>query len=254
MDLMERKKKMLEIDVKRKMLTSEGVHTLHIKESIDIHELLCVFGKSGAGKTTLLRIIAGLTQPEEGYIAFNGTTWFDSKNKINIPPQKRNIGYMFQNYALFPNMNVEKNIIFGQKERNQEEIENLLSIFDLQTLRKQNPNKLSGGQKQRVALARALASHPSILLLDEPLSALDMEMRMSLQREISKAHEISNVLTILVTHDVDEVFALAHKVLLIENGKIAKYGTPGEVFSGETWTRASRLLHEISILSDSLYG
>ena len=254
MDLMERKKKMLEIDVKRKMLTSEGVHTLHIKESIDIHELLCVFGKSGAGKTTLLRIIAGLTQPEEGYIAFNGTTWFDSKNKINIPPQKRNIGYMFQNYALFPNMNVEKNIIFGQKERNQEEIENLLSIFDLQTLRKQNPNKLSGGQKQRVALARALASHPSILLLDEPLSALDMEMRMSLQREISKAHEISNVLTILVTHDVDEVFALAHKVLLIDNGKIAKYGTPGEVFSGETWARASRLLHEISILSDSLYG
>jgi molybdate transport system ATP-binding protein len=254
MDSMERKKKMLEIDVKRKMLTSEGVHTLHIKENIDTHELLCVFGKSGAGKTTLLRMIAGLTQPEEGYIAFNGTTWFDSKNKINVPPQKRNIGYMFQNYALFPNMNVEKNIIFGQKERNQDEIENLLNIFDLQTLRKQKPNKLSGGQKQRVALARALASHPSILLLDEPLSALDMEMRMSLQQEINKAHEISNVLTILVTHDVDEVFALAHKVLLIEKGKIAKFGTPGEVFSEETWARASRLLHEISILSESLYG
>jgi len=245
---------MLEIDVKRKMLTSEGVHTLHIKENIDAHELLCVFGRSGAGKTTLLRMIAGLTQPQEGHIAFNGTTWFDSKNKINVPPQKRNIGYMFQNYALFPNMNVEKNIIFGQKEENQDEIENLLTIFDLQTLRKQNPNKLSGGQKQRVALARALASHPSILLLDEPLSALDMEMRMSLQREINKAHEISNVLTILVTHDVDEVFALAHKVLLIENGKIAKCGTPGDVFSEETWARASRLLHEISILSDSLYG
>lgn len=254
MDLTEEKKGMLEIDVKRMMLTSDGEYELHIKADINEHELLCVFGKSGAGKTTLLRMIAGLTRPKEGLIRFNGNTWFDSSKGINLPPQKRNIGYMFQNYALFPNMNVERNIRFGQKEKNDTEINKLLRIFDLEALRTQHIDKLSGGQKQRVALARALASHPSILLLDEPLSALDMEMRIALQQEISKAHEMWGVLTVLVSHDVDEVFALATKVMMIRNGGITKYGMPGEVFSNETWARASRMMHEISMLSSTLLG
>jgi len=243
---------MLKINIKRKMLTSEGERILHIKADIDEHCLLCIFGKSGAGKTTLLRILAGLTRPQEGNITFNDEVWFDSNTHINVPPQKRNVGYMFQNYALFPNMSIEKNIRFGQKVRDDEQVQKLLELFDLQNLRQQRPYKLSGGQKQRVALARALATKPNILLLDEPLSALDIEMRQSLQREILKAHELSGALTILVSHDIDEVYSLANKVMLIKNGEIVNVGTPGEIFSNENLLRYSRFLSEISLLSETL--
>jgi len=245
---------MLEINVKRKMVTSDGDRILHIDTKVDEQELLCLFGKSGAGKTTLLRILAGLTRPYEGRVVFNDTVWFDSENHINLPPQERNVGYMFQDYALFPNMSVEKNIRFAQKERDNEQIESLLQLFDLVSLRKQMPSKLSGGQKQRVALARALAARPSILLLDEPLSALDHEMRQSLQHEISKAHQMLGVLTILVSHDIDEVCALASSVMIIRDGVVSKQGTPSEVFSSGALAQASRLLSEISSLSEFFLG
>lgn len=221
---------MLKIDIEREMLTSEGKTKLKIKTEVSENEFLCLFGHSGAGKTTLLRILAGLNRPDRGHIEFNGNVWFDSEKKINLPPQQRNVGYMFQDYALFPNMTVRKNIEFAQKIKNTEEANKLLSLFGLETLQHQHPAKLSGGQKQRVALARALAAKPNLLLLDEPLSALDFEMRWQLQEEIRKAHKLLNSVTIMVSHDMQEVEKLATSVILLRNGEITRQGQPDSIF------------------------
>ena len=222
---------MLKIDIQRSMLTSEGKTDLKVCTEIRDNELLCLFGHSGAGKTTLLRILAGLTKPDKGRILFNDTVWFDSEKKINITPQERNVGYMFQDYALFPNMTVEKNISFAQKEKNRDEVNKLLALFDLDALKSQHPAKLSGGQKQRVALARALAAKPNVLLLDEPLSALDFDMRLALQHEIRKAHELLNTVTLMVSHDLQEVFHLATSVMTLKNGTVTNTGKPADVFN-----------------------
>ena len=221
---------LLSISIQHSMLTSEGKTNLEICTEINGNELLCLFGHSGAGKTTLLRILAGLTRPDKGRIVFNDRVWFDSEKKIDIPPQVRNVGYMFQDYALFPNMTVENNISFAQKVKDHVEVNKLLALFDLETLKHQHHAKLSGGQKQRVALARALAAKPSLLLLDEPLSALDWDMRTLLQEEIRKAHEILNSITLLVSHDIPEVFQLASSVIVLKNGNVVKSGKPEEVF------------------------
>jgi molybdate transport system ATP-binding protein len=221
---------MLEINIERKMLTSEGMKLLKVNMEIPENGLLCLFGHSGAGKTTILRILAGLLKPEKGRIIYKDKVWFDSEKQINLSPQQRNVGFMFQDYALFPNMTVEKNIRFAQKDKVQEEVENILNLFQLIELRKQKPHKLSGGQKQRVALARALAAKPNLLLLDEPLSALDYEMRLNLQDEILKAHEMLNSITLLVSHDKDEVRKLATAVVMLRNGTVVNLGKPDDVF------------------------
>ena len=222
---------MLKIDIEREMLTSEGKTMLKVDTVVSEKELLCLFGHSGSGKTTLMRMLAGLTKPDKGHIEFNGQVWFDSGKKINLPPQQRNVGYMFQDYALFPNMTVRRNIEFAQKMKNAEEVEELLVLFGLENLQKQHPAKLSGGQKQRVALARALAAKPQLLLLDEPLSALDYEMRLSLQDEILKAHKMLNSITLLVSHDKDEILKLGDSVVLLRNGKIINTDKPNNVFN-----------------------
>ncbi len=210
---------MLSIDVKRTMLTTDGERQLHLNVDIPVGKLVCIFGKSGAGKTTTLRMLAGLIEPEEGSIRYENNVWFDSKKKIRSKPQARDIGYMFQDYALFPNMTVEGNIRFGQVEPNQEEVERLLTMFDLTKLRNQKPLRLSGGQKQRCALARALARKPKLLLLDEPLSSLDAEMRISLQEEILKAHKHMNVTTIMISHDREEIKKMADYVITLKKGE-----------------------------------
>lgn len=224
------RKFMLKINIERSMLTSEGKSLLKVDLEVANNELLCLFGHSGAGKTTLLRILAGLFKPDRGFISFNGEVWYDSDKKINLPPQQRNVGYMFQDYALFPNMTVRRNIEFAQKVRNAEEVDSLLAHFGLEALQKQYPAKLSGGQRQRVALARALAAKPNLLLLDEPLSALDYEMRLNLQDEILKAHKLLNSQTILVSHDKEEVHKLADTVVMLRNGTIINQGKPVAVF------------------------
>jgi len=222
---------MLKIDIQHAMLTSEGKKNLEICTEVDPKELLCLFGHSGAGKTTLLRILAGLIRADKGCIVFDNDIWFDSVRKINLSPQRRNIGFMFQDYALFPNMSVEGNIRFGQKGEKTETIENLLALFDLMSLRKQKPGQLSGGQKQRVALARVLASKPSVLLLDEPLSALDYEMRHLLQQEIQKVHERLKTTTLMVSHDIREVVHLATSVIILKNGAVISKGNPRAIFN-----------------------
>jgi molybdate transport system ATP-binding protein len=213
------------IDVERQMLTTEGKYLLQIDVQIPDTELVAVFGKSGAGKTTLLRMLAGLLKPNKGFIQIGNKVVFDSAKKINLPPQKRNIGFMFQDYALFPNMTVEQNIAFA-KSNNTALVNELIATFELEKLRRQKPDKLSGGQRQRVALARALARKPNILLLDEPLSALDEEMRHSLQQEILKAHRMFDFTTLMVSHDADEIQSMATKILVIGKEKVSQMVLP----------------------------
>jgi molybdate transport system ATP-binding protein len=220
----------IEIDVEKALISANGRVNLQIKATFKLGELVVLFGDSGAGKTTLLRIISGLTKPDKGYIRVGNSIWLDTKAKINQTPQQRNIGFMFQDYALFPNMTVLENITYALGEKNSRYGKELIEKFGLTEFATRKPAKLSGGQKQRVALARALACKPEFLLLDEPLSALDSKIRSTLQDEILKAHSYNNTTTLLVSHDLTEVFRLAQKVLKINNGKITATGKPDELF------------------------
>jgi len=222
---------LITVDVEKMMITANGPVNLAIKTVLQIGELVAVFGPSGAGKTTLLRIIAGLLKPDKGFIRMGSTVWFDSDKQINISPQGRNIGLMFQDYALFPDMTVEQNIRFAQPEKNSKVVNEWLSVFGLGEFRNRKPGGLSGGQKQRVALARALARKPQLLLLDEPLSALDSDMRTILQDKIFQAHHLSGATTIIVSHDLNEIFRLASHVVCIGNGVVSRSGKPDDVFS-----------------------
>ncbi|GAO28543.1 sulfate/molybdate ABC transporter ATP-binding protein [Geofilum rubicundum] len=220
----------IEIDVQKELVSAHGRMTLTIKVKLLGGELVVLFGESGAGKTTLLRMISGLTNPDRGILKVGNSVWFDSDAGINKPPQERNIGFVFQDYALFPNMSVFNNVAYGQTQGDKCYVNELLQKFGLEELSARKPDKLSGGQRQRVALARALARKPDFLLLDEPLSALDGDIRTSLQNEILKAHGINNATTLLVSHDLTEVFRLAHKVLQIKNGTITGMGKPDQLF------------------------
>ncbi len=225
---------MIKIKISKKLLTARGEMTLRIDEAFEQHDFVALFGKSGAGKTTTLRILAGLTKPDSGLIRVNDETWFDSKNGVNLPPRRRSIGFVFQDYALFPNMTVRQNLDYALARGEKRAIvEELLRMVDLQQLAERNPQTLSGGQQQRAAFARALVRRPKILLLDEPLSALDDEMRRKLQNDILALHKRFEMTTILVSHDLGEIFKLCCRVLVIDEGKIIKNGHPTEVFIGK---------------------
>jgi molybdate transport system ATP-binding protein len=222
---------LIHIDIKKTLLSSEGVITLEVNTNIHTGTFTALFGPSGAGKTTLVRIIAGLTKPDAGIIRFGDEVWFDSKRKIDVSVQKRRIGMMFQEYALFPNMTVEQNIQFAQNGKEGSYTKRLLDILQLAEFAKYKPQHLSGGQKQRVALARAISRKPRLLLLDEPLSALDSAMRISLQDEIAKVHRLSESTTIMVSHDINEVLRLSDNVVYLEKGRIIKGGNPQNIFN-----------------------
>lgn len=222
---------MIHLSVKKQLTGAEGSFFLDLNIEIARKELITLYGASGAGKTTVLRLLSGLTRPDSGRIQVNGETWFDSNQKIDLPPQKRAVGFVFQDYALFPNMTVRKNLEFAlssQKDKNI--IDRLLEITDLEKLAERKPGTLSGGQQQRVALARALVRRPKILLLDEPLSALDPDMRHKLQDEILSIHREFNITTILVSHHLSEIFRLANRVLVLEKGAVIKSGSLTDVF------------------------
>lgn len=222
---------LIDINISKKIHTSNGFENLEVAIQIPEFQLVAIFGKSGVGKTTLLRILAGLTKPDKGYIKIGNEIWFDSEKRINIKPQKRNIGFVFQDYALFPNMTVREHLLFAQPKIEKDYITKLLEVFQLDGLHERKPAKLSGGQQQRLALARAFARKPRILLLDEPLSALDNTTRNILQDEIMQAHKDFSATTLLVSHDINEVLKLSDYVYVIDDGKVKKSGKPSEIFN-----------------------
>jgi molybdate transport system ATP-binding protein len=238
----------IHIDVKKTLLSAEGTITLDVNTDLQPGTLTALFGPSGAGKTTLLRMLAGLTKPDEGTIRLGDTFWFDSTRRINLPPQQRHIGMMFQDYALFPNMTAEENIRFAQDERDPSFTQTLLTILGLAEFAQSKPAHLSGGQKQRVALARALARRPQLLLLDEPLSALDAGMRVELQDEIARAHRMFGSTTVLVSHDLHEVFRLATHIVCIELGKVTAAGNPEQVFSDSSISGKFQITGQIAAI------
>jgi molybdate transport system ATP-binding protein len=226
---------MIRINISKKLHLPQGNNELRIDTEIHDRSFTALYGPSGAGKTSLLRIIAGLLKPERGIIEVNGQTWLNTDKKIDLPPQKRNIGFVFQDYALFPNMTVEENLRYAlPPQQSPTRIQELITTMNLQAWSNLKPEMLSGGQKQRVALARALVREPEVLLLDEPLSALDDDTRFQLQQELLKIHQHYNLTTLLVSHHLPEVFKLATHVIKIEQGQLLQSGTAAEIFGWQS--------------------
>jgi len=196
-------------------------------------ELTALVGPSGSGKTTLLRVIAGLNRADEGHVRCGGQTWFDSRQGIDLSPQHRRVGIVFQNYALFPHLSARDNVTVAlghlRPGERAERAEALLERMHLGGLGQRRPHQLSGGQQQRVAVARALARDPAVLLLDEPFSAVDQVTRRKLQRELARLRERLNIPVVLVTHDLDEARLLADRIALIHRGTTLQSGTPDDV-------------------------
>lgn len=232
--------------------TADGKLPLDVSFQLQKGQFLSIYGNSGAGKTTILRILAGLTDTEKSLIEVEGEVWVNSDKKTQLPIQKRSIGFVFQDFALFPNLTVKENLEFAlQKGENNSIVDELLELMEIQGLQNSKPQNLSGGQKQRVALARAIVRKPKILLLDEPLSALDDEMRFKLQDYILKIHRHYKLTTILISHHLPEIFKLSDKVIVLNKGRILKQGTPSDVFSEDKISSKFKLTGEIVSIQKS---
>ena len=198
--------------------------------SIEQGELFCLLGASGCGKSTLLRMLAGFESPSEGRIFIDGT------DVTTIPSYERPVNMMFQSYAIFPHMTVEQNIAFGLKQEKQSKteirkrVEEILELVEMPKLAKRKPHQLSGGQRQRVALARILAKRPKLLLLDEPMAALDKKLREQMQLEVVDILESVNATCIMVTHDQEEAMTMASRIAIMHEGEIIQVGTPNDIY------------------------
>ena len=217
-------------------------------------KVTALFGPSGAGKSSILRIISGLELADGGRISHGKEVWFDEAQRIHLPPQQRSIGFVFQDFALFPHLTAERNVAYGIKGKKRlNELKDLISLVGLSGYESYYPAQLSGGQKQRVALIRALARKPDLLLLDEPLSALDWETRRQLQEDLKRIIKQFQVTTLYVTHDVTEVYKLADYVVVLESGRVVKEGTPEEVFLGKKLSTRIQIAGKVvGIESDSI--
>jgi molybdate transport system ATP-binding protein len=204
---------MIQIDIEKKLKVYQGQRILKIAEALPTGSITKIYGPSGAGKTTLLKIIAGFTQPEKGKIMVNDVAWLDTAAKINLPPQKRMAGFVFQDYALFPNMNVRQHLEYATNDKGW--IERLLAMGKLETLTTLKPEHLSGGQQQRLAILRALAIKPKLLLMDEPFSALDTEMKTSLIGNLKQLFDELGSTVLIVSHNQQELDGLADRQLSI---------------------------------------
>ena len=215
---------MIKIDISKKLHGANGEMDLKINLEIKQGEFVALAGLSGSGKTTLLRILAGL-EDAKGTLEIDNNIWLNEK--FCLASQKREIGFVFQDYALFPNFSVLDNLLYVNKDK---ELANyLLKMTELEELKNRFPLTLSGGQKQRVSLCRALMNRPKILLMDEPLSALDSNMRTKLQNEILTLHKEFNTTTIMVSHDPSEIYRLANRVVILNFGEIINDGTPKDI-------------------------
>lgn len=215
---------MIDINITKRLQGSQGDMLLDVNLSLKEHDFVAISGQSGSGKTTLLRILAGLEEAQ-GTLNVSGEVWL-SEN-VNLPTQKRGIGFVFQEYALFENMSILENLLYAQKDR--ELALHLLELTGLSELQNRLPNRLSGGQKQRVSLCRAFMRRPKLLLMDEPLSALDPAMRAKLQHDILALHKEFQTTTIMVSHDPSEIYRLANHVINLEHGKVIQEGTAKDI-------------------------
>jgi molybdate transport system ATP-binding protein len=229
---------MLEINLAKRLRDFD----LEVKLEVVDGEILMLVGDNGCGKTTVLNLIAGLVRPDSGRIVQSGRALFDSNLKINVAPESRNIGYVFQNYALFPHMSVYENVAFGLKTRRISrreidlQVKGQLEAAGLWEIRDAKARSISGGQKQRVALARTLIIEPDVLLLDEPLSALDVRRQAAMRRELRETIHEFGVPSIIVTHDLRDVACIGDRMCLLEKGKIDHFGQAEDVME---WSRTA---------------
>lgn len=246
----------IEVSIKKKL----GDFSL----SLDLNESskrIGILGSSGSGKSMTLKCIAGIECPDSGRIAVNGRVYYDSASGINLIPQKRNTGYLFQNYALFPTMSVYKNIASGlrhkDKEKVKERVSEMIRKFRLSGLEDRLPSELSGGQQQRTALARIMAYEPEAILLDEPFSALDMYLKDHMQEELMELLSDYEGLVIMVSHSRDEIFRFSDRLLIIDEGRVAAHGNTRELFASPGSRAAARLtgcknFSHVTVLSDHI--
>jgi len=228
-----RKGKQMGLDLK--ITTQLQGFSLDVQWRMD-NELVVLFGHSGAGKSLTLRTIAGIAPQGAGYLELNGRVLFDSRKSLNVPPQQRSVGYVFQDLALFPHMNVEKNILYGaigiEAKQAKTKAGEMMEIFRLTEQRNKYPREISGGQQQRVAFARALMRQPEILLLDEPFSALDDQLRLEMRKCLAGVVKSEfHIPAVLVTHNVLEAYMLADRVLVYSGGRVVQAGAPQVVFA-----------------------
>ena len=227
---------LLQVEIKKRLESDKGgSFTLDVTFRA-ANGITILFGQSGSGKTTTLRAIAGVVTPDVGRISIGEEVYFDSATGANLSIQKRRVGYVFQDYALFPHMTAEQNVAYGIKENGvdgaskAERAKALLSLFKIEHVKQRYPQNMSGGEQQRTALARALASDPAVVLLDEPLSAVDAQTRSLLLDEVVLAQERAGIPFIYVTHNTAEAMQLGEQVVVLDQGKVSQVGGPTEIF------------------------
>ena len=222
-----------------------------------------ILGASGSGKSMTLRCIAGIEHPDKGRIVINGKVVFDSEKKVNLKPQERQVGYLFQNYALFPHMNVAENIGYGLKLKKvpkseiRKKVSQMLELVQLEGYEKRKPSELSGGQKQRVAIARALVNNPKVLLLDEPLGALDLQLRRAMQIELKHLQKKLGITFIYITHDQEEAINMSDRIAVMRDGRIEQIGTPDEIYNHPKTSYVATFVGNANILhgvAESIQG
>lgn len=243
----------IEVDIKKKFSNDTSLE-------VDFKApqgLTVLFGRSGAGKSVTLQCIAGLMEPNEGKIYVNNSPFFDSEKKVNLKPQQRNIGYVFQSYALFPHLNVFDNVAIGVNGKSQEAKQQVLNILDeigIEKLADMYPGKLSGGEQQRVAIARALARKPQILLLDEPFSALDAPVKDRLRRQLKTIQKQRNLPIIFITHQPYEAFVLADSIVVLDGGRVEQTGTVDDIFYTPKTLSIARLVGAKNIFQGTIHS
>jgi putrescine transport system ATP-binding protein len=232
----------------------DAVAVDHLSLNVFEGEFFCLLGPSGCGKTTLMRMLAGFETPSEGSIALAG------QNLAGVPPYRRPVNMMFQSYALFPHMSVEKNIAFGLKQDGMpkdqiaERVGEMLRLVQLEKLARRYPSQLSGGQRQRVALARALAKKPKVLLLDEPLGALDKKLREETQFELMDIQHDLHMTFVVVTHDQEEAMTMADRIAVMDHGRIVQVATPGEIYEQPKTRFIAEFVGDVNILEGHVQG
>jgi molybdate transport system ATP-binding protein len=238
----------------RKERRSAGTSSFVLDVSVEVSPgITILFGTSGAGKSTLLDCVAGLTRPDEGQIAVAADILFDSARKINVPALKRRTAYVFQSLALFPHLSSEENVAYGLKDLRQEErrerVEAILKAFRVEKLRKQRPGEISGGERQRIALARSLVTEPRVLLLDEPLTGLDAELKAAIVDDLRAWNAAKGIPILYVTHSREEVDALGERVIALDNGRVVSAGRPMEVLNAPRRKRLAQAAGFENLLS-----